>query len=407
MSCVFEYRALVNNQMTEGHLEANTEQEALRLLSEQGKQTISIIETKASQNGSALFQSQKIKFDEIERFLRQLANLLSSGVSLSQALGVLSSEASTELAKEKWEELHSKVSDGSSLADAMSQYPDVFPHVTVAMVRAGEAGGFLDQVLEQIADFKEREKEIRSKVVTASIYPMLLATLSVGVLVFLMVFFIPRFQKIFEGFGSELPALTLVIVNTSEAMRDYGLWFVMAALLIGVLVNRWIKTSEGREHFETCLIKLPVLGRIITKLALSRFSRTLGTLLQAGVSLLESLSIAKQALGFQSMSEAMQISIDRVKQGESLAKSLKHDHVMQSKLFDRSFLEIVAVAEESSRLDHELLRLAERHEKELDRQIKAAVSLVEPLMLILIAAIIGVIFIGMVVPIFSIQDYIQ
>jgi len=408
MSEVYQYKVLVDGKITSGRLEANSRQDALKSLTDQGKKTIFLdLEQDKQSKNTSLFSPQKLSFDEIERFLRQLSNLLTAGVPLSQALSLLCTESSSELAKSKWKELHQKVSEGHSLAAAMSTSSNLFPKVTIAMVQAGEAGGFLGKVLEQIADFKEREKEIRSKVITASIYPILLATLSAGVLIFLMVFFIPRFQKIFSGFGSDLPALTLIIVHVSEVIRDYGLWLLIAIIVPMIFLNRWASSEHGKRHWEPILINTPMIGKILLRLSLSRFCRTLGTLLQAGVPLLESIEISRQALSFNTMVASMNQSIDRLRQGESLAKCLNHSSKIPQKLFDRSCLEIIAVAEESSRLDLELIRLAESNEKELDRSLKTAVSLIEPLMLIVIAAIIGIIFIGMVVPIFSIQDYIQ
>ena len=293
--------------------------------------------------------------------------------------------------------------DGVPLATAMGRAPDVFPRVYVAMVEAGEAGGFLDVVLAQIADFQAREKELRAKVVSAMMYPAVLLTLAVAVLVFLMVFFIPRFQTLFEGFDAALPALTQVIVGISNAIRHYG-FYLLAAIVAAVWFGRkWFAKESSRRLWESWLLRMPVIGPLAAKLALARFCRMLGTLLGAGVSLISALSVSRRSLGNQTLIDLVTDATERVKKGEPLGASLKDCRA----LFGGSTLEMIAVAEESGRLDQELVRLAGVSEVTLDRQLKTAVALAEPLMLFAIAGLIGTIFIGMVIPIFTIQDYIK
>jgi type II secretory pathway component PulF len=271
------------------------------------------------------------------------------------------------------------------------------------MVDAGETGGFLDLVLSQIADFQAREKELRAKVLAALIYPSVLLTLAIGVLIFLMVFFIPRFQTLFSGFDATLPALTQVIVATSHFIRDYGLYLVIGLVVALISGRNWMLSDTGRRKWEKILLGLPVVGPLVSKLAMSRFCRMLGTLLGAGVPLISGLTVARRSIGYQTIVDAVYDSIERVREGESLAASLSNCR----ELFGGSTLEMIKVAEESGRLDQELVRLADEGERALDRQLKTAVALAEPLMLFLIAGFIGIIFIGMVIPIFTIQDYIR
>ena len=299
--------------------------------------------------------------------------------------------------------MYDLVVDGVSLAEAMSRSPETFPRVYVAMVEAGEAGGFLDVVLGQIADFQSREKELRAKVAAALMYPAVLLFLATGVVIFLLVFFIPRFQTLFEGFDAALPMITQVIVGVSNVIRHYGL-FVLAALGAGFYFGRnWLARDSGRRTWETALLRSPVIGPLMAQIAMARFCRMLGTLLGAGVSLMSGLNVARRSLGYQTLIDLISDSTERVKKGESLASSLGNCR----SIFTGSTLEMVSVAEESGRLDQELVRLAGVTEITLDRQLKTAVSLAEPLMLFVIAAFIGLIFIGMVLPIFTIQDSIK
>jgi len=238
---------------------------------------------------------------------------------------------------------------------------------------------------------------------TAMLYPAILLFLAVGVLIFLMVFFIPRFQLIFSGFGAALPVLTKVIVGASRIVRSYGLFVAAAAGLVAFAVRNWFKSPQGSRTWEHLVLKSPVVGSLVAKFAMARFCRMLGTLLGAGVPLINGLNVARKSIGNQILVDAVSASIERVQQGEGLGSSLSGCR----ELFSGAVLEMVSVAEESGRLDKELVRLAGVTESDLDRQLKTAVAFAEPLMLFFIAAFIGTIFIGMVLHIFTMQDYIK
>jgi type II secretory pathway component PulF len=347
--------------------------------------------------------SKKISGRTLENFTRLLSSLLAAGVPLSRALVILHKETPTLAAREKWKEIHDLVVDGMPLADAMAKSPDVFPRVYVAMVEAGETGGFLDLVLGQIADFQAREKELRAKVMTALLYPSILIVLAAAVLVFLLTFFIPKFQTLFAGYGASLPLLTRIIVGVSKVLRSYGLIVVLGLALGIYLVWNWMKSERGKRVLEGTILRLPVVGKLVAQFAMARFCRMLGTLLTAGVPLINGLNVARKSIGNQILVDAVSISIDRVKEGGALGASLTDCR----ELFPGSVLEMISVSEESGRLDQELIRLANVTENDLDRQLKTAVALTEPLMLFFIAGFIGTIFIGMVLPIFTLQEYIK
>jgi len=405
----FQYRGLQQDGVVaEGVVEAGGRQEAYRLLEERGLVPLGLTEDLAAQqgNGSSLriaWRRKKVPFHALENFTRQLSNLLAAGVPLSRALKILSKEASVPVASEQWKEIHDLVIDGTSLADAMAQLPETFPRVYVAMAQAGETGGFLDVVLGQIAEFQSREKELRAKLVAALVYPAVLLVLAVGVLVFLLVFFIPRFQVIFAGFGASLPALTQAIVATSGLVRQYGLPFALGFTIAFFLVRRWLQTDVGRRHWENVLFALPLVGPLLARFSMSRFCRMLGTLTGAGVPLVNALNVARKSISNQTLVDTVVTSVDRVRQGARLADSLS----TCGDLFPGSAIEMISVAEETGRLSEELVRLASVAEADLDRQLKTAVALAEPLMLFLIAGFIGIIFVGMVIPIFTIQEYIK
>jgi type IV pilus assembly protein PilC len=347
--------------------------------------------------------AKKITPRILENFTRLLSSLLAAGVPFSRALVILYREATMPAAKAKWKEIHDLVIDGMSLSDAMARSPDTFPKVYVAMVEAGETGGFLDVVLAQIADFQARERDIKSKVVSALTYPLVLLVLAIGVLIFLMVFFIPRFQLIFKSFNADLPVLTQIIVSTSQAVRDYGIYVGGAILVAVYFLRSWFKSEAGRRTWEGLILRTPLIGPLLAQFAMARFTRMLGTLLGAGVPLINALNVAQRSIGNQILIDAVTVSIDQVKEGKALAASLAPN----KSLFPSAVVEMISVAEESGKLDAELLRIANVTEGDLERELKTTVALAEPVMLFLIAAFIGTIFIGMVYPIFSLTDHIQ
>ncbi len=341
---------------------------------------------------------------QVEDFLRALSGLLASGIPLSHALNLLARETAHPAAAACWRALHDRVVDGLSLAAAMERAGGVFSQVQIAMVEAGETGGFLDIVLAQMADFMTRERDLRGRALAAAVYPATLFVLALGVLSFLLVFFIPRFQRMFEGFDAPLPTLTRAIVSLSRALRQHGLWLVAAgAVGAAALLRRW-RDETRRRRLEHRFLRLPILGELARRLAVSRFCRVLGALLAAGVPLVPALKAARRSLGYSTLVTLLEETLDGVQKGESLAAALGR---RGGALFPRTLIEMIAVAEESGRLDRELTRIADDMERAFDRRIRTAVALAEPALLFVIAAFVGVIFIGMILPIFTLQEYIR
>ena len=423
----FSYRALQSDgRIAEGQLDAPGRPDAFRQIELLGMRPVSLAEKAAGKpsakgkgaadsksaksNGSAgagqitfKFGGDRITPRALENFTRLLSSLLAAGVPLSRALVILYREASTPAASAKWKGVHDAVIDGMTLADAMAKSPETFPRVYVAMVQAGETGGFLDLVLAQIADFQAREKELRSKVMTALLYPIILLVLALAVLTFLLVFFIPRFQKVFAGFGGQLPLITQIIIGVSNIMRSYGVFVAVGLLIAAFLVRNWFASEKGKRVWEGLMLKSPIIGSLAAQFAMARFCRMLGTLLGAGVPLVQGLNVARKSIGNQILVDAVSTSIERVQEGGRLGQSLAECRG----LFPSSILEMISVAEESGRLESALIRISNVTEGDLDRQLKTAVAFAEPLMLFLIASFIGTIFIGMLLPIFSLQDYIK
>ncbi len=416
----FSYKALqADGRMANGTTEAASRPEALRALEVRGLRPVSVTEApgrggrQVPSSGAAAAGAQslpgfalgasRVSSVELENFTRLLSSLLAAGVPLSRALTILGKEASSPVAAAKWQEIHGLVVDGMSLANAMARSPDTFPKVYTAMVEAGEAGGFLDVVLAQIADFQSREKELRSKVLTAMIYPAVLLLMALVVLTVLLVFFIPKFQKVFTSVKGALPLITRIIIGASDILRSYGLLVAVGVVLGAFFLRTWILSPAGRRVWEGLTLRAPVVGPLSARFAMARFCRMLGTLIGADVQLVQALNVARRSIGNQILVDAVARSIDQVQQGGRLGQSLAECPT----LFSGSVMEMISVAEESGRLDVELIRIANVTESELDRRLKTAVALAEPLLLFLIAGFIGFIFIGMLLPVFSLQDYIK
>ncbi|MCI0498155.1 MAG: type II secretion system F family protein [Planctomycetales bacterium] len=399
----FRYTATDSNgRVVTDTISASGRRDAIETLFSQGLHPAKV-EEKTAAASRTVRRPGRLSRGDVEVFTRELGNLLASGMPLSKSLTVLSRESSKPAARQLWSDIHGNVANGMGLADALGQWPRYFSSVYVAMIQAGETGGFLELVLGQIADFRSREQELKSRVQSALIYPIILMVLAVLILLFLLVYFIPRFSSIFAEFGGTLPPLTEGIVIVSGAVMHY--WFIIAgaiAILV-VAAKSFLRREEGQAAFERWVLETPLIGKLNARFAFVRFSRMLGTLLNAGVPTLSALKVAKEAIGYKTLSNTMNDAIEKVRKGVSLSQSLAEC----PRLFSGSNIEMISVAEESARLGEELLRLADVNEKELDRNLKTAVSFAEPLMLFVMAALVGTIVIGMLLPIFNLQELIN
>jgi type II secretory pathway component PulF len=404
----FAYTAIgAKGEKTSGTLSADNRSAAVAQVVQKGLHPLSITEqggkAAATKAQAAPPRPGRVPQKAVESFTRELANLLGGGVPLARALSLLKREASSPAVRYQWGAIHDDVVGGTALADAMAKYPKSFSPVYVAMVRAGEAGGFLDVVLSQIADFRAREADLKGKVKAALVYPSVLAFLAIIVLIFLLTFFIPKFSKMFEDFGGTLPGLTLFIIFLSNKVKQYGLYVGAALVFLFIVFRRSINTDTGRRRFEQTLLSVPLLGTVIAHFALIRFCRMLGTLVGSGVPLVASLKVAREAIGNQTLADAVSKGIEEVQRGQALSKALGESE----KLFPASVVETIAVAEETGRLDKELVRVASSFESDLDRQLRMLVAVLEPILLFVMAGVIGTVVVGMLLPIFSIQDLIK
>jgi general secretion pathway protein F/type IV pilus assembly protein PilC len=400
----FTYEALASTgQRSSGTLAANSEREVTALLDARGLFPLRIELSKASaqarQGGG-----RKIGTRHMTNFFSQLADLLRSGVPLLRSLEILERQASQPALTEILKEVHVKVADGMSLADAMALYPNAFNELSVSMVRAGQEGGFLEDVLERIAVFTEHQEDLKAKVIGALAYPVFLAGTCVVILNILIIFAVPRFEPIFKKLDEkgELPVLTQGLVGLSQVMQKHIFWVLPVLLMAGYALKQWARSETGREIVDAWRLRVPVIGNIYLSFALSRFTRILGTLLRNGIPILQSLRIAKDSTGNRVLSAAIDQAAENVTAGDKLAEPLG-----TCRWFPRDVVEMVSVGEESNQLEKVLLNIADALERRTSRQLELFVRLLEPIMLLVMALVILVVIAGLLLPVFKMSSAVR
>lgn len=399
----FTYEAMASTGVrNQGTLTAGSKHEVMTMLDARGLFPVKIELVKTAATGKQ--GGRRIKSRVMAAFFAQLADLLRAGVSLLRALQILEKQSSNPALGEILREVHAKVADGTSLADSMGQHPGAFNDLSVSMVRAGEEGGFLEDVLERIANFTEHQEDLKSKVMGAMAYPIFLAVTGVVILNVLVLFFVPKFEPIFKKLDEkgELPWLTQFLIGTSHFMLDYW-WIVAFGVVFGFVAFRnWARTDAGRTILDGWRLRLPSAGTIYLNLALSRFTRILGTLLRNGIPILQALRIAKDSTGNRVLSSAIDHAADNVTAGNSLAGPLA-----QCRYIPRDVIEMVAVGEESNHLEKVLIDIANGLEKRTSRQLELFVRLLEPVMLLVMAAITLVVVAGLLLPVFKMSSAVS
>jgi general secretion pathway protein F len=396
----FSFKAMSDaGQRSNGTLTANSEREVMSVLDARGLFPLQIDLVRNAAMPTA--GGKKVKSRNMTAFYAQLADLLRAGVPLLRSLEILERQASQPALSEILKEIHIKVADGTSLADAMGQYPRTFNELSVSMVRAGQEGGFLEDVLERIAVFTEHQEDLKAKVIGAMAYPIFLLVFGLVVLNVLVIFFVPKFEPIFKKLQekNEMPAITSILLGVSYVMRSYG-WLVLLVVVFAFIgLRNWVKTPLGRMALDGFRLRMPLIGKIYLSFAISRFTRILGTLLRNGIPILQALRIAKDSTGNKVLTEAIDRAADHVTAGNSLAKPLA-----ACPYFPRDIIEMVAVGEESNQLEKVLLTIADSLEKRTSRQLELFVRLLEPMMLLVMAGFTLFVVAGLLLPVFKMSS---
>jgi type IV pilus assembly protein PilC len=385
-----------------GELEADSKQAVSDQLKQRGLIVLEIADKHASREIELPF-SKSINASELAVFSRQLATMITSGMSILRALYVLEWQTENKFLKETIVAVRKDVEAGLSLSDSLARHPKVFNPLFVAMTQAGEAGGVLEDALLRVADQLEKDASLRRQIKSAMVYPILVIVFAVGVMMALVAFLVPVFEGVFKQFGGELPSITKVSVFLSHAVTGY--WWLIFLLTGGAIVSfmKWKKSSWGRPQWDHFRLRIPMkIGAIVQQVAVARWSRTLSSLTSAGVPLLLALDITGRTGGNVAVEEAMEGVIASVKRGGTIAAPLA-----QAPIFPVMVTHMVGVGEETGALDTMLDKVAEFYEDQVEASVKALTSILEPIMIIVIGGIVGFIVISMYLPLFTVYNSIK
>ncbi len=400
----FAYKAKKDDgSLVTGTLQAESERSALDSLGRMGVFPLEIASRDDATAAAAPRQvARRLKSADVALFTRQLADLLRAGVPLNRALGTLQRQSSNLRLSEMVEEIGRQVAAGASLHEALARVPKVFSNLYVSMVKAGETGGFLEDVLHRLSVFIEKDQELRSRVSSALAYPILLIVIGSGAVAFLMVFFIPRFSAIFQKMGDNLPLPTQIVMGVSYFMRDQWVLVFLGLVVLIVVWTRLAATVTGRRFVDRLKVRLPLFGDIVRKNAVSRFARTLGTLLKSGVPILSGLSISKEAMANVVLMDDIDEASAGVKQGRGLAEIMRKSRYLPPMVVD-----MIAVGEEGGNLDEVLVSVADSYDLQVERAIRVFIALFEPALLVVMASLVGFIVIAMLLPVFTLSSMIK
>ena len=331
-------------------------------------------------------------------FTRQLSTLQDAGLPLVRSVRILAGQLKPGLLKNSLNEIAEDVESGSSFSEALAKHPRVFDRLYVNMVRAGEAGGVLDTILARLADFKEKARKLRSKIIGAMIYPVAVVTIAITIVSLIMVFIVPKFEEIFVDFGAELPRMTKILIAVSGIMFTWK-WAILLVPVGAVIFVKLIKqTHAGRLLIDRVKLYMPVFGAIVRKSTVSRFCRTLGTLISSGVPILEALNIVKDTSGNEVISRAIGKVHDSIKEGDTIAEPLR-----QSGVVDDMVVNMVDVGEETGDLDKMLIKVADVYDEEVDGLVASMMSLLEPMIIVFLGLMVGAIVVSLFLPLISLM----
>jgi len=397
----YTYTAKRDEKTISGAVEASNKSAALATLAQQNIHPLVIKEQTASGSSLGKFFQPKIKQKDIVVFTRQLSTMISAGVPLTRSLSTLQAQTENKRFNIILGAISKDIEGGATLADAFARHPDVFNEIYISMVRAGEAGGILDEILKRLAAQVEKDASIRKKIRSAMAYPVVILTITVIAFFGIMMFVIPKLGAILKDLGGEnatLPIYTQILLGISDFIQSNIV--IIVVLLFGgsFLIRRYIKTPRGKYQFHRLLLRLPIIKTVVTKIAIARFSRTFASLMSAGVSVLDALEVTGGAIGNKVIEADLIEAAAQVKNGKQLSEPLS-----QSKHFPPIVPQMLAVGEETGQIDTILVKVADFYEEEVDATIDGISSLIEPLMIIVLGSMVGLIAASVMGPIASLS----
>lgn len=401
----YTYEALdKGGKQVKGVIEASSEEVIIEKLRNMGYYPLNVVLSKRKAASVDLLAMpglrvifHRVKSKHVMTFTRQLATLIDAGLPILRSLAILQEQVESVIFKERIGQISKDIESGSTLSDAMAKYPKIFDNLYVNMVRAGEIGGVLEAVLNKIAEFLEKRQALVGKVKAAMMYPLVVMLLATCIVTFILLVILPKFKDIYDQLGAELPGPTMILVNLSYVIAHDTIW---VALGIGGAVFAFKKinsTKEGKFFFDRYKLKMPVFGSLFRKIAITRFSSTLATLITSGVPILQAIDIVRETSGNEVITRAMTEVYESVKEGETI-----HEPLSRCKVFPPLVVHMVAVGEETGAIDQMLTKVAEAYEREVDDTVNALTSILEPVLIVFLGVIVGGIVIALYLPLFNI-----
>ena len=387
-----------------GMIAAASRAEAMQKLRAQSMYPMSVQDAAPAAKSYSITLPVRVKKEQVADFCAQLADLLSNGVPMLESLKILGDATENPKLQATCLAIHESVSQGDTLDVSMGKHPAIFSELTLSMIRAGQEGAFLEESLQRTSHFLRKQDEMRSKIIGALTYPIILGVVGSIIVAAMVVFLVPKFQPFFdrlEQSGTGLPLITIMLLGASKILMKYGLLVILALGGLVFAIRRWIKTESGRRMIDKIKLKTPVVGDIFHDAAVSRACRVLGTMLKNGVPLLRSLRISSESTGNVLLAEAMLKSADNVTAGDTLSKPLA-----ASGLIPPQVMAMIRIAEESNTLDDVLVKIADRIDGRIERKLEVLVRMIEPMMLVFIGGMVMFVIVGVLLPVFDLNSSI-
>ncbi len=381
-----------------GTLAADSRNLVIDNLLEQGFFVLALKEVKpSSMNIEFKFSLGRVSTRDLVVFTRQLSTMLAAGLSILRSFNILGQQTTNKALKKAVLQIGEDIEAGTALWESMAKHPAIFSNVYISMIRAGELGGVLDDVLNRLGEHLEREQEISSKVKSASVYPTIISIFAVLVVVFIITFVMPTFVSMFESAGVELPMATRMLLSVGIFIKSRILYIIGLFFLITFLLKRWGQTASGRFFYDSMYLRIPLIGKTMSRIIVARFARTMGTLVRSGIPVLQALEVVEDVVGNAVVSRAINKARISITEGQTITRPLEETGV-----FEPMVTQMIAVGEESGSLDEMLTRMSDYFEKEVIHSIDAMMALIEPLLILAVALIVGGIVVATLLPIFDI-----
>jgi len=398
----YKYTARTKSgDIQEGTIIANSKEAAIGLIKQKGLRPIIAKPAKSSNMNIRLPGKHGVKSKDLVLFTRQLSTMINAGVPILRALSTLRDQTSSVNLRDTIDQVIADIQGGTQLSDAIEKHPNIFSEVYINMVRAGETGGILDQILVRLANQVEKDSKMKGKLKGALVYPIVVGLVAIGSVIFLLTGVIPKLASILAENNVALPIYTKIVLGASNLLLHKWPYVVIALIIIFILFRRYTNTTSGKYNFHKLLLKVPIFGKIIMKVNVARFARTFSSLASAGVSVLEALDITSRSLSNTVIRQDIQDSIVRVRNGSNISDSLA-----ECASIPRIIVQMTAVGEETGQLDTILDKVAEFYEQEVDAVIDSLASIIEPVMIVVLGGVVGIIVLSVLGPIFSLQGSI-